>query len=500
MESLTRNSSKKLPAFYPCKLALAVAALTGTLILPQVAWSVDGSVQPPTVSLTIRPGQSATVNKAVTVPEIPPVLDFCLLVDLTGSYIDDLPNLKGLAPGIFTAIRDQVADSMFCLGSFRDFPFLPWGYSGDFAYRLNQNLTVDQTTWTSAVNGLSADGGADGPEAQYEALYQMATGGGRNVPPPAASLGDIDPGQNPSFRASASKVIAITTDASFHVSGDSQCSPPNPCPFPYPGPSRDDTVAALNAAKIKVIAIKAPGSTDQMDDVATATGGSVVTTSSSSAEIATAILAGLAAIPQTVTATPVGCAPLEITFDPPSQTVTGPVTVSFVESITVPSSTLAQKIECEVVFKSNDAELGKQKITVAINSPPNCSKATPSTAVLWPPNHQFASISILGVTDPNGDSVNIKIDSILQDEAVNANGSGNTAPDGRGVGTSAAQVRAERIGDPKVPGNGRVYHIGFTADDGLGASCTGGVLVGVPHNQGTTPIDDGAIYDSTISP
>jgi hypothetical protein len=133
------------------------------------------------------------------------------------------------------------------------------------------------------------------------------------------------------------------------------------------------------------------------------------------------------------------------------------------------------------------------------NEPPDCSQAYPSAEILWPPNHRFAEIEVLGVTDPDGDDVTITIDSIFQDEPVDAKGSGRTAPDGRGVGSSIAEVRAERVGS----GNGRVYHIGFTADDGFGGTCSAEVLVGVPKSQGKkwrTPVDDGPLYDSTIVP
>jgi hypothetical protein len=103
---------------------------------------------------------------------------------------------------------------------------------------------------------------------------------------------------------------------------------------------------------------------------------------------------------------------------------------------------------------------------------------------------------VVGVTDPNGDAFTLTIDSIFQDEAVDAPGSGNTAPDGQGVGTSTAQVRAERAGG----GNGRVYHIGFSAVDEFGGACSGEVLIGVPHNKKAVPVDDGALYDSTLAP
>lgn len=129
------------------------------------------------------------------------------------------------------------------------------------------------------------------------------------------------------------------------------------------------------------------------------------------------------------------------------------------------------------------------------NQPPDCTNAGPSVDLLWPPNHKLVTISILGVTDPDGDPVSIAVTGITQDEPVNGLGDGDTSPDGFGIGTAQAQIRAERSGT----GNGRVYAIMFTADDGKGGLCTGQVTVGVPHDQGKgkIPIDDGQKYDST---
>jgi hypothetical protein len=103
------------------------------------------------------------------------------------------------------------------------------------------------------------------------------------------------------------------------------------------------------------------------------------------------------------------------------------------------------------------------------------------------------------VSDADGDPLIVTITSIRQDEPVNDLADGNTNEDGAGVGTSTARVRAERSGSPRNPGNGRVYHIGFTADDGNGGTCSGVVRVGVPHDQGgqPSPVDDGPLYDST---
>ena len=110
-------------------------------------------------------------------------------------------------------------------------------------------------------------------------------------------------------------------------------------------------------------------------------------------------------------------------------------------------------------------------------------------------NAMASAINVLGVTDPEGDAIAITIDSIFQDEEVDAPDSGNTGPDGQGAGTATAEVRAERVGEG---GNGRVYHVGFTADDGHGGACSGEVLVGVPVSKKDTPVDDGALFDSTV--
>jgi hypothetical protein len=136
-----------------------------------------------------------------------------------------------------------------------------------------------------------------------------------------------------------------------------------------------------------------------------------------------------------------------------------------------------------------------------VNDPPACNLAQPSVATLWPPNHKFVSINVVGITDPDGDPVSITIDGIFQDEPVDTFGDGNHVPDGMGVGTNTAQVRAERSGTKKVPGDGRVYHIFYTADDGKGGTCSGYVTVCVPHDQGQgmNCVDGGSLYDSTMS-
>ena len=125
----------------------------------------------------------------------------------------------------------------------------------------------------------------------------------------------------------------------------------------------------------------------------------------------------------------------------------------------------------------------------------DCSDAVADPGQLWPPNHQLVPISVLDVAGANGGTVTITVTGVFQDEPVNGTGDGDTSPDATGVGTATASVRSERAGN----GNGRVYHLSFSATSSNGGSCSGEVTVGVPKSQGKKggPIDGGSLYDST---
>ena len=135
------------------------------------------------------------------------------------------------------------------------------------------------------------------------------------------------------------------------------------------------------------------------------------------------------------------------------------------------------------------------------NDPPICDDARPHPAVLRPPNRRFVEIVIDGVRDPgSSEPVDLVIDSIAQDEPVDR--PPRFAPDGLGVGTPTAQLRAERIRSRRQGGgNGRVYHIGFTATDAGGLTCSGVVQVSVPRSRRRPAVDDAPpFYDSTVGP
>jgi hypothetical protein len=125
---------------------------------------------------------------------------------------------------------------------------------------------------------------------------------------------------------------------------------------------------------------------------------------------------------------------------------------------------------------------------IAFNHPPDCTAAFASPATLSPPDGRLVPISIRNVTDSEGDPVAITVTGVRQDEPLQ--GTANAF----GIGTPNVSIRADRDGK----GDGRVYHLSFTASDPQGASCTGTVTVCVPHDQGrgSTCGDGGGVFDS----
>ncbi len=129
-----------------------------------------------------------------------------------------------------------------------------------------------------------------------------------------------------------------------------------------------------------------------------------------------------------------------------------------------------------------------------LNRAPDCSAVSARPLNVWSPDKELHPVQVSDVIDPDGDPVQITITGIFQDEPV---GRGKNSPDGFGVGTDTALIRAERAGS----GNGRVYEIGFLAEDSFGGTCSAAVILGiVPHDQSgdLDVVNDGTIYDSTV--
>ena len=145
----------------------------------------------------------------------------------------------------------------------------------------------------------------------------------------------------------------------------------------------------------------------------------------------------------------------------------------------------------------NDGELQSEPDQVIINvldseDMPICDNAQAKPNILWPPNHKLVPIEITNIIYQGNEQLIITVNEVTQDEPVNNLGGADKSPDAVIQGDKFL-LRAERQGD----GNGRVYKVNFTAEDGNGGICKGAITVCVPHDsKATSCIDDGQAFDS----
>ena len=176
----------------------------GSEITLEITVTVPGDASEPIRS--VRSIENGDRSASATTNQLP--LDVFLLQDLSGSFTEDLPIVRRLVPNLVSALQKRQPDSTFGVASFTDKPIDPFGISGDYVYRLNQQQTTDATAIQSTVNNLTVrneSGGAfDGPEVQLEGLLQTAL----------RSQSEIG------FRDSARRVVVVATDAEFHQAGD----------------------------------------------------------------------------------------------------------------------------------------------------------------------------------------------------------------------------------------------------------------------------------------
>jgi hypothetical protein len=143
---------------------------------------VAQDIYPREVEAGLHPNESVKIEKTVTTLEIPPLVDICLVEDETGSFDDDIANLQALAPQLVDALDASGSNYATCVIGFRDFDQMPvsgipWGSPGDWVYKRLADVGVGGGPLLAGVGLLTAGGGADGPEAQLEALHYLADPG-----------------------------------------------------------------------------------------------------------------------------------------------------------------------------------------------------------------------------------------------------------------------------------------------------------------------------------
>ncbi|GLW93881.1 Calx-beta domain-containing protein [Actinokineospora globicatena] len=279
-------------------LVLAVVAVTVTVGLAVPATAAPPGVVPSTVDVVLTPGGSTTIAKAVTTSTIPVNPDIVFLADTTGSMNAAIANVRSSIGSLTGTVLSEQPTARFGVAEYKDI-------KDTIPYRVNLQPTADIAAVQAATTQWVAGGGGDFPEDNINALYRMASG-------------DVN------FRAGGTRVIAMFGDAPSHD--------------PSGGHTLLEAIAALQAAKIKVIAVNSSGldSKKQATDLVTATGGTLLNNVASTA-VPQAILDGLRGLKVTVSPTVGACAP-ELTVNTVpvgSATVAGGQVASFTETITV---------------------------------------------------------------------------------------------------------------------------------------------------------------------
>ena len=308
---------------------LAAPVALATLFIGSPAFA---DVSPSTVSQTVNPGAVITVAKTVTTPAIPPKPDVVFLADTTGSMGAAIANVKSGATGIMNQVRTAQADSQFGVANYKDVT------DGAAVFKLNQAVTSTIADAQTGINAWSASGGGDLPEAQLNALTQLATG-------PTG------------FRSGSSRIVVWFGDAPGHD--------------PSNGATLASTIAALQAAGIRVIAVSTGAnqlnSTNQATAIAAATGGLFIS-GVNDTTVATAILTALQNLPVTVSPSITCDAGLTLTLTPTSpETITSGGNVTYTETITVDATNPGGvPLNCTVKFLLNGIEQTGFTETVAI--------------------------------------------------------------------------------------------------------------------------------------
>ena len=183
--------------------------------------------------------------------------DVYFLIDTTGSMGTAIGNVRRtLSTDIIPAIRAEIPDVEVGVGDFQDYCYGGYGGSGDYPYRHGQDISPDVSRSQSAVNGLRASGGWDGPESYVPALYATATGSGLSTCGPRARM-DCPAGRwgYPCFRDGAVPIVVLIGDNEFHNGPGGA--------YPYSGipgaPSYAATVAALRERNVRVISVWTSG-------------------------------------------------------------------------------------------------------------------------------------------------------------------------------------------------------------------------------------------------
>ncbi|MCG8554779.1 MAG: hypothetical protein MJD61_05735 [Proteobacteria bacterium] len=221
----------------------------------------DASIGRLVPCVELRPQQGPTTVQ-FTLPVSLAVVDVFLLLDATGSMTDEIENVRsGLGSVVVPRVFDQIPDAAFGLALAGEFPVPPHAdpdpMGGPRPFEMRATITQDPQRIVAALQHIPSWGNRDEPEAQIEALYQIATGEGLEPfiePSAGCPFGGTG---GACFRDDALPVVLMVTDAPFH-NGPPDVPPYEPYRFGPPAPhSYERTLEVLRERGILVLGLGA---------------------------------------------------------------------------------------------------------------------------------------------------------------------------------------------------------------------------------------------------
>jgi hypothetical protein len=340
--------------------ALALALLVAGMAA--VSASAADTFTPPSVNLTLEPGDSATVAKTLSLDPAPAKADIVLAIDTTGSMGAAIAQAKAEANAIVSAVQGPIPGARFAVVDLEDYPGMPDGTAADVPYTLLTPFTSSAAAVSTAIGTMAADGGGDGPEAYNRTFFEAAN----------------DPALV--YDPQAVKFLVVLGDAFPHSAtafGSCPARPPDDFGRDGAAGGGDDlsTTAAigeLTADNITLLTIAYnSGVLACYTSLAGATGGSAVAGgggASLATQIVNLVLAAAASIDTVDLVVSPGC-PLSISFSPapPYGPLTAPVTISLTETIAVPSSLALGVYTCTVTAVVDGTPRATQTIRVSVS-------------------------------------------------------------------------------------------------------------------------------------
>jgi hypothetical protein len=139
-----------------------------------------------TFTVRAEPGGSDSFELDMSVGEKSPVdaVDVVFCFDLTSSMNEEVDTVKARATDIMGAIGSADIDAAFGVSGFMDYPgsYDSYGYedtygaSGDYPWRVHEQVTTDIDQVSDAINDLDLGRGRDRPESYTRALYELENG------------------------------------------------------------------------------------------------------------------------------------------------------------------------------------------------------------------------------------------------------------------------------------------------------------------------------------